>query len=298
MGLRKLFRARLRAAAPKQAQPSPIGLQVLFPTQMGLGAGPLIHLLQEQHPSLAQVRVEIRTGDLSGVMGPGLDTGFGQWVRAQWGRHTVLMAVLNKRIHPETLDWTVKTSYQDDVTKMKAQAHQAYAALSYHGEEKDPLEQYVALGMIAMAMARLGAVTVLNANASSCYPAQMLLPQPGEDADTVLRNLPLTALYVGFVRFTVENQPGVWIRTCGAPLMDLPDLAWHARGAEESADVYTLFNGLFRAMRSSQVRFHDGDTLENGDMLLRLRKPHKREGFLNSSWMIVLEPEGPAGRLT
>jgi hypothetical protein len=299
MGLRKLLRAKLRAAAPqKKAQASPVGLQVLFPTPLGLEATPLVRLLRKQHPSLAQVRVEVRTGNLSMIMGQSVNTDLGQMARVQWGRHTVLLALFDTRIHAETLERTLEHTYQDEATRQQAEAHTAYAALSYHGEEKDPLEQYVALGMIAVAMARLGASVVLNAHAFNCYPAQKLLPLPGEDAETVLRTLPLAALFVGFLRLQVDGSAGIWMRTCAAPLMDLPDLASHARGPEESATVFLMFNNLFQAMRSSQVRFSAGDTLDDGESLWRFRKPRANEEFLHSSRMLVMEPEPSSGRLT
>jgi hypothetical protein len=257
-----------------------------------------MRLLREHHPSLARVRVEVRTGSLSMIMGQSVDTDIGQMARVQWGRHTVLMALFDTRIHVEPLERILEHTYQGEAMKKQAEAHTAYAALTYYGEEKDPLEQYLALAMIAAAMARLGASVVLNANAFTCYPAQKLLPDPGEDAATLLRTLPLTALCVGFLRFLVDDTAGVWMRTCGAPLMDLPDLAFHARSPDESATVFTLFNNLFQAMRSSQVRFSAGDSLDTGEMHWRFRKPRANEGFLHSSRMLVLEPETPSGRLT
>ncbi|HYH97320.1 hypothetical protein [Hyalangium sp.] len=298
MGLRKLLRARLRAAAPKQEQAPPVGLQVLFPNPVALTATPLVRLLQEHHPSLAQVRVEVRTGNLSMLMGQSVSTDIGQMARVQWGRHTVLLALFDTRIHAETLERILDHTYQDDDLKKHAEVHTAYAALTYRGEEKDPLEQYVALSLIAVALAHLGASVMVNAYALTCYPAQRLLPQAGEDADTVMRTLPLTALFVGFLRFQVDDSTGVWMRTCGAPQLDLPDLAFYAQGPEESATVFTLFNNLFQAMRSSQVRFSAGDKLDDGERLWRFRKPRASEGFLHSSRMIVMEPEPSAGRLT
>jgi hypothetical protein len=62
MGLRKLLRARHRALASKREQP--LHLQVLFPRTVTLTADALARMLRELHPSLAQVRVELRTGTI------------------------------------------------------------------------------------------------------------------------------------------------------------------------------------------------------------------------------------------
>jgi hypothetical protein len=59
-----------------------------------------------------------------------------------------------------------------------------------------------------------------------------------------------------------------------------------------------MFNNLFQAMRSSQMRFSAGDKLDDGERVWRFRKPRASEGFLHSSRMLVMEPETPTGRLT
>ena len=54
--------------------------------------------------------------------------------------------------------------------------------------------------MIAVALAPLGAIVVLNASAYTSYPAEQLPPRLGETLEEVLRTLPLMALFVGFVK--------------------------------------------------------------------------------------------------
>jgi hypothetical protein len=289
MGLRKLFRARQRAAPARQELP--LNLQLLFPRPLWIGAGELVSVLRELHPSLAEAQVECRTGDL----GQGL--GVGQTARVQWERHTVLMGFIHSPAPAKALEWTVEPSHYDEALKAQVEAHGAHATLTYRGQETDPLEQYLALTTIAVGLTRLGAIVVTNASARASCPAQPLLPRPGEDLLEVLRTLPLTTLFVGFFQFEVKDTPGVWMRTCGAPLMDMPDLALHARSNDESRTVFYMFNDIFMAMRGAKVRFKEGDMVQLEELNWRFRKPRSKEGFLESPRMIVLEPDTSPDRL-
>jgi hypothetical protein len=289
MGLRKLFRARQRAAPSKQELP--LNLQLLFPSEFWVGARDLVDVLQDLHPTLAGVQVECRTHDL----GQGL--GIGQTARVQWGPHTVLLAFIQKPAPAEALQWTVDLSRYDAVLSTQVATHAAHATLAYKGQETDPLEQYLALTTIAAGLTRLGAVLVTNVSAFASCPAQPLLPRPGEDLLQVLRRMPLTLLFVGFHKLEFQDLEGVWMRTCGAPLMDMPDLALHARSHEESKTVYEMFNSIFMTMREAKIRFKEGDMVQLEELNWKFRKPRSKERFLDSPRMIVLEPDTAPDRL-
>lgn len=291
MGLRKLFRARQRAAVDPAKQERPLNLCLLFPHPRWIMAAELIHVLRELHPSLAQVEVECRTGDLGHGMG------VGQTVRVQWERHTVLMAMIQVPLTAQTLEWTLSVSLHEEELMTQVRAHAAHATLAYRGQETDPLEQYLALTTIAIGLTRLGAILMMNIGARTSCPAQPLLPRPGEDLMHVLRTLPVTVLFVGFIKMEFQNTEGVWMRTCGAPLMDLPDLAMLARSHDESRTVFYMFNDIFMAMRSAKLRFKEGDMVQLEELNWRFRKPRPHEKFLESPRMIVLEPDTAPDRL-
>jgi hypothetical protein len=268
-----------------------LNLQVLFPSLRFIAARELAGVLRELHPSLAKVEVEFRTGDL----GHGL--GIGQTARVQWDRHRVLMAFIHSPVPAMAVEWVENLSDYDAVLKAQAKSHTAHATLAYRGQETDPLEQYLALTTIAAGLARLGAIVVTNASARSFCPAPPLLPRPGEDLLDVLGRLPLPLLFVGFHQFAVPNMPGLWMRTCGAPLMDMPDLALHAASLDESKTVFQMFDSIFKAMRGTQVRFKEGDMVQLEELNWRFRKPRSKEGFLESPRMIVLEPDTSPDRV-
>lgn len=289
MRLRELFSAGRKAPAPKQ---EPLHLQVLFPEPVWLGADALMIRLRESHPSLAQARAEVMTGAII----PDSDK-LAQLARVWWDKHTVHVGFFAEPMPPGMLEQTVDFALYGDVLKARARAHTGHAVLVYKGEEKDPLEQYGVLAKIVAALVPLGAIVAVNPNGFTSYPAKDLTARPGEDLDEVLRTLPLLALFVGFARFTVKGYSGIWIRTCGAPLLDMPDLAMHTRDYEECPHAFLMFKNIFAAMRDSGVRFKVGDMVDDGERQWKFRKPRTKERFLSSPRMIVLEPDPNGIRL-
>ena len=81
---------------------------------------------------------------------------------------------------------------------------------SYVGEEKDPLEQYVALALVAVALAKRGGAGGDQRGRAHLVPGPAVGARRDEDLLDLLKTLPLTSLYVGLVKLGV---PG-W-RACG-----------------------------------------------------------------------------------
>jgi hypothetical protein len=282
MGLfdRLLGKQRREAARGKQ---TPISLQLLFPRALRLNINTLTRTLQELSPSLAQVRVEV-DARASSVMGAEVAT-------ARWDRHIVQLVVFNHPMPTQVVERCVAPAHYGPELKARARAHDAHALLYYQGAEEEPLEQYVALGLVAVALTPEGALVVLNESAHVSFPAEPLVPEPGEDVLEVLRTMPLTALYMGFVKLEVEGVKGVWMRTYGGPRMRLPDLAWLAQRHEEARETFELFSGLLEYLRSSRARFAEGHTAEWEGRQVRLRKPRPGEEFLDAEGeLFVLEP--------
>jgi hypothetical protein len=284
--LNRLLGRRSAEVAPTREPPSPLSLQLLFPGRLRLDINTLTRALQGLHPSLAGARFEL-DAHASGAMEAEVGT-------ARWGRHAVQVVVFSGPMPAEAVERCVAPAHYGAELKAQARAHGSHALLFYRGEEQEPLEQYVALALVAVALAAEGALVVMNESAHTSFPAQPLVPEPGDDVLELLRTLPLTALYVGFVKQEVQGVKGVWMRTYGGPRMGLPDLAWHARGHEEGREAFNLFSGLLAYLRSSGARFKDGDTAELDARHVRLRRPRADEAFLDAQGeLFVLEPRGP-----
>ncbi len=272
-----------------QERETPLGLQLLFPGRLRLNVNTLGGALRGFDPSLAEARFEVDP-HASTVMGA--EVGM-----ARWGKHVVQAVVFGVQMPSSVVELCVAPSHYGAELKAQARAHASHALLFYGGEEKDPLEQYVTLGLVAVALAKEGALVVMNESAHTSFPAQALIPEEGEDLLDLLRTMPLTALYVGFVKLAVPGEEGVWMRTYGAPRMGLPDLAWHAKSDAEAHDTFELFSGLLEYLRVSGARFADGHTAEWNERHVRIRVPGRSERkFLDSPGeMFVLEPQERPG---
>jgi hypothetical protein len=286
MGQHKIPRASFQTHDPQQ--PLPLSLQLLFEAPIMLMARTLEDALARLHPPLAKARVKVITGAV------GEDPNqIGQVAQIQWDEHTVDVASFKGRLPYPGMQRSVDMAHYAEEVKARAHAHTAYAVLVYQGEEKDPLEQYVALGMIAVAVGSLGTSVVLNTNAYSSSPTEVLLPKPGEKLDVMLRELPLPILFAGFARFRIDGTQGIWMRTTGAPLLNLPDLSVLVHSADEGMEVFYRFHKVLHTLYTTQAKFSPGCTIEDGALNWKLRAPRPHERFLDSPNMLVLEPYTP-----
>lgn len=269
-------------AAPRRE--TPLSLQLLLPRPLRLDVNVLSQTLQGFHPSLSGARFEF---DRQASTTMGAEVGV-----ARWGKHGVQVVVFSKPMPGAVVELCVGPAHYGADLKEQARAHAAHALLFYAGEEPDRLEQFVALGLVAVALAKEGALVVLNESAHTSFPAQALIPEEGEDLLELLRTMPLTAFYVGFVKLEGEGEAGVWMRTYGAPMLGLPELAWHARSHAEGEETFEMFSGLLGYLRTSGRSFADGHTVEWNGRHVKLRQPRGKETkFLDTEGQLfVLEP--------
>jgi hypothetical protein len=87
----------------------------------------------------------------------------------------------------------------------------------------------------------------------------------------------------------------VWMRTYGASLLGLPDLAAHAAGHQEGQRYFDMFNNMFRYLLKSGARFSAGHTMQIADReYLRVRTSSENERFLRSDTeLLVVDVIGP-----
>jgi hypothetical protein len=257
---------------------NPLSLQLLFPEESDvatLDARRLTETLRSVHPDLAEAVFEVDAE----LAAKGTPLGL-----AGWGNHVVKLVGFNVPMPPEVIERCVAPAHYGPELKAQARAHKAHALLFYAGYEEDALEQYVALAVVAGALAAHGAIVVLNESAHTSFPARVLAPGELEgDLLEHLRTLPLPVLYCGFVKYDVEGVKGVWMRTYGTHLLGLPDLAFRASGHDQGEWVFNLFGNILDYLRRSGARFGVGHTMQVGsDTFLRLRAPTEKEYFLDS----------------
>lgn len=256
-----------------------ISYQILFPGRLDLEQRAVEESLRAFHPELSEARVEFLTLDESGESPSGL-IGL-----AGWEDHVVKFFGMNFPIPQEVFDLCVRTAHFGEPLKEEARKHESHLLLYYAGTAADPLERYVAMTAVATALARFDAILVLNEAAHTSFPAEaLLLDEPTEDAMRMLRTLPIPLLYGGFVKMEVEDRPGVWMRTFGNSLLDLPDFAMLTRGHHEGGETFDLFANMLAYLHDTRVQFAPGHTMQIGsESFLRLRLPHPEEEYFLDS---------------
>jgi len=259
----------------------PLSLQVLFADPHRLDADRLLNTLKAYHPTMSEARCEIdvelnQHGTLLGMLG--------------WGKHVVRLVGFNAPMPAAAVETCVAPSHYPKELKERARSHQAHAILFYAGYEASPFDRYVALAAAAGVLARLGALAVLNESGHTSLPAAALSGSDSKgDIIDHLRSLPLLLLYCGFVKLEVDGLRGVWMRTYGAPLLELPDLAARARGHEEGHRYFDMFENIFGYLRTSGSRLVQGDTMQiDEEEYLRFRAPSADEDFLTGTGELLV----------
>jgi|SRR5688572_2677211 len=259
----------------------PLGLQVLFAEKVSLYPKKLTAALEAYDRGIRKVKCEFdptlgKQGNLLGMVG--------------WDQHVIKLVGFDAPMPKEAVELCVAPAHYPTALKKKAHAHKAHVLLYYAGYEESPIEQYVALAATAGVLTEFGAIVVLNESAHTSFPAHALSEADSEEGMLeLLRTLPRPILYCGFVKHEVEDIPGVWMRTYGAPLLGFPDLAVHAAGHDEGERYFGIFNNVFCYLEDSGARLAPGNTMQiETEEYLKFRSPLKEEEFLESDGALLV----------
>jgi hypothetical protein len=190
---------------------------------------------------------------------------------------------VNAPMPSQTVEAVVQPAHYAQELKQQARAHRAHALLFSAGTVTDPLEEYVALAVVAGVLAKHGAIVVTNEEARTSRPADTPIAgrHPG-DSLALLRALPLLVLYCGLVKYGVEGTEGVWMRTYGVHRLGMPDLAALMAGHHQGQHYFTMFQNIYAYLRQTGAKFAAGHTANIGNDFIRLREPAEAEYFLQS----------------
>jgi hypothetical protein len=263
--------------------------QLLFSAKFDLDENALTQAIRSYHPSLGQARAELHDVTLDDAPPEQEQSVIGL---AGWDNHVIKMVGFQTPIPQNVFDTCVRPAHFGEQLKEDAQLHQSHALLYYAGYESDPLEQFVAMTVVASALARFDGILLLNESARSAFPAAALVVEgPEHDSLDMLRSMPIPLLYGGFVKIEIEDQPGVWMRTFGNSNLKLPDLSFKAEGHHQGSEIFDLFANMLAYLRESGSSFAPGHTMQVGDeVYLRLRAPADDEWYLESDGeMLVMK---------
>ena len=250
-----------------------LGLQVLFDGGLPLEPSLLEGRLRQYHRSMARATVDLspeiaQDGTLFGL--------------AAWGSHVVRLVGFSLPMPQEAVETCIAPSHYPQPLKARARSHASHLLMYYAGSDSAPLEQFVAMAALGGVLSHFGASVVLNESGHTSFPAEALAGLD-VDGDTLelLRTLPLPILYCGFVKHEVAGVEGVWMRTYGAELLQLPNLAVHARGHNEGQKHFDRVSSILGYILDSHAIVEAGHTMEIGsDDLIRFRRPKAVEEFL------------------
>ena len=175
----------------------PLSLQVLFPDACWLDTDRLIEALRSYHRSMSAAQCEIdqdliQEGKVLGMVG--------------WEKHVIQLVGFDVPYPAAACEACVAPAHYPQELKQRARSHKAHVILYYAGQESSPFEQLVALAATAGALARLGAIVILNESGHTSFPAAALSGLDSEsDIMDLLRVLPLLIFYCGFVKLEVEG---------------------------------------------------------------------------------------------
>lgn len=269
------------AASALTANPAiedPLSLQVVFSAPLALNEDALTAALRAYHPDMRQARAEIEPDmpELLAIVG--------------WGKHIVRLVGFNAPYPQASIEACVAPAHYPAEVKAQVRAHVSNVLLYYAGFEEDVLEQYVALAAVAGALTDFNGVAVLNEHAHTSLPAGVFTRESmGDESLDLLRSLPLTMLYCGFVKYEVEGTQGVWMRTYGGDAFGLPDFAALADGHHQGEQYSGMFNNIMAYLLESGAELAAGHTMQIGETsYMKLREPLESEYFLHGPGTVLV----------
>ena len=267
--------AELTEAAPaagaqpgEDERPNKLSLQILYGVKPSFGSAELTERLRRYDPSMADGEAQIdpegaRTG-----------TPFG---RLSWGEHAVDLVGFDVPMPQRTCEMCIQPAHYPEPVKQQARAHVAHALLYYAGSAADPYEQYIALAAAAGVLSE-GAVVVMNEAGHTSLPVEVFALEDTDDRPAVLRSLPLPLIFVGMVKYNLPRDSRVWMRTHGAYLLGLPELAYWASGHQEGQSTMDLYDSTLSYLLTSKAQVAPGHTLQVGSArYIKFRSPGKAD---------------------
>lgn len=199
-----------------------------------------------------------------------------------FGEHTIKLIHFDAPMPYGPVEACVGPAMIPPPMKVDSKQHKSHTLLYHTGGGADPLERFVALCAVAGALARFDAIVVMNEEARAAVPAFDLIPDDGEDALNTYRTLPIPYLLGGFLKMDAGDG-GPWVRTFANHRLNLPNLARHLTGHDQTGATFQLFAGMLGYLRVMGETFTAGDTIDLGDgPKLHLRESTEAEWWLDS----------------
>ncbi|RYX82744.1 DUF4261 domain-containing protein [bacterium] len=236
----------------------------------------------------------LRAATVTGIgTGNGVDAPRSFLGQVEWGPHRVELVAFGVPMPAEVVERCVTPAAYSPEDKERARGQRAHALLYYKGSAVNMNEQFVAVALVAGALCREGALAILNEGAHTAVPAILFTSQftfgTNISPSQFLRSMPPLYLFAGFVKYEVEGFDGLWIRTHGLEEFGLPNLATHARGHEQSEEVFDIFCNVASYMMAQGPVLEAGHTMQIGDeQFMALRELTPEEAILDDGGPLLV----------
>lgn len=209
--------------------------------------------------------------------------------QVEWGAHAVQVVAFPLPMPAEVVEKCVQPASFRDEQKAAMRAHSAHALLFYKGTATNVTEQFVATSLVAGALCAENGLGILNEGARTSLPANLLNSDDAIKPSQFWRTLPPLYLFVGFVKYNVENVSGVWMRTHGMEAFGLPNLATHASSHAQGSEIFDIFNNVAQYLMAQGPVLDAGHTMQIGDdQFMRLRSLAPGEVFLDDGAPVLV----------
>lgn len=200
--------------------------------------------------------------------------------------HKIKLIGIEDVLSDEILEYTVDCSNWADEEKMYIASHRSYIICEYEGTCKNPTEIYIAIYKVIYAFIREGLKGVINVDAWTCQPVNVVSNLMAKDMLFVARNHPLLTMWTNYIQ--LNTRKGTWIFTKGYHIFGIPDLAYLAQTDREIEEVNELFAEVFHYGHGNNMKFHVEQTLRIGNgKLIRFKKVEEEKDLI----------DGPMGSL-
>ena len=205
-----------------------------------------------------------------------------------WGAHRVHLIAMPFPMPDEVVEKCVQPAPygQDDKTRIRAQ--NAHVLLNYKGQSANVTEQFVAVAVVAGALCGDGGLAILNEGGRTSLPATILSDDSMKPSQ-FWRSLPPLYLFAGFVKYEMENSSGVWMRTHGLEIFDLPNLATLTKGHHQGQKVFDIFNNVVAYMMEQGPVLAAGHTMQIAEtQYMKLRDLSAEEAVLDDGAPVLV----------
>ena len=205
-----------------------------------------------------------------------------------WGAHVVHVVAMPFPMPDEVVEKCVQPASYAQEIKARVREQNAHALLNYTGKSANVHEQFVAVALVAGALSGAQGLAILNEGARTSLPATLLTDETMKPSE-FWRTLPPLYLFAGFVKYEIEGESGVWMRTHGLEKFGLPNLATLTTGHDQGEKTFGIFTNVASYMMEMGPVLAAGHTMQIAEtQTMKLRDLAADEAALNDGAPVLV----------